>query len=161
MRRPELARKLLAVFLFLHFAVLALNALPGSRFVSALFPYYGWYPRFTGQNQIWSMYQYPDRRSSEFELIARFDDGREVRPWGEPREMSSRNFYFLEALFLQNESERFARQFLDVLWQRWPEHPRPRTLLIRRTTTVINNYAGVPLTGVYGERQQQEIVRRW
>lgn len=161
MRRQVLARKLLAVCLLLHFAVLGLNALPGSRFVSELYPYYGWYPRYTGQNQIWSMYQHPDRRSSEFDLIAELPDGKEVRPWGAPHEMSARNFYFLEALFLDAESERFAQEFLEVLWRRWPEQPRPRALSIRRKTVLINEYVRVPAAGVHGAAQEHAIVRRW
>lgn len=161
MRRSELARKLLAACLFLHFAVLALNALPGSRFVQALYPFYGWYPRYTGQNQIWAMYQYPDRRSQEFELVARFDDGHDERPWSGAHDMPARSFYFLEALFLRDDGGKLAQDFLEVLRRRWPGEPRPRSIAIERTSTRINNYAEVPSQGVYGERERQELVRRW
>lgn len=131
MRRSELRRKLLAFAILLHFIVLGLNALPGSRFVNALYPYYGWYPRWTGQSQIWAMYQYPDRRSSEFELIARFEDGREEMPWGRANDMASRQTYFLEALFYADDQDRFAHRFLNVGWLRWPASARPRALLVR------------------------------
>jgi hypothetical protein len=161
MRRSVLARRLLAVGLLLHFSVLALNALPWSRFVGVLYPFYSWYPRWTGQNQVWAMYQYPDRRSQEFDLIARFADGREERPWGGIHEMRSRNFYFLEALFLRNDNDKFAQRFLEVLHQRWPAEPRPTTLVVRRSTRKINDYTDVPNKGVFGEQQQLEIVRRW
>lgn len=161
MRRAALGKKLLGACLLLHFIVLALNALPGSRFVQVLYPYYGFYPRWTGQNQIWGMYQYPDRRSNEFELIARFDDGHEERPWGGAHDMPPRYFYFLEALFYRDDGEKLAQRFLEVLRQRWPSEPRPRSLVLRRTGVVINAYADVPAKGVRGERQEQRIERRW
>jgi hypothetical protein len=161
MRRSVLARRFLAVALLLHFSVLALNALPWSRFIAVLYPYYAWYPRWTGQNQVWAMYQYPDRRSNEFDLIARFGGDKEERPWGGVHEMRSRYFYFLEALFLRNDGEKFAQRFLEVLRQRWPAEPRPSAIVVRRTTLKINDYADVPNKGVFGERQEAEIARRW
>jgi hypothetical protein len=161
MRRSELRRKLLAAALLLHFLVLGLNALPGSRFVQSLYPYYGWYPRWTEQSQIWAMYQYPDRHSNEFEIVAVFDDGHEERPWGGPREMSSRETYFVEAMFYRDDQDRFAHRFLNVLWQRWPSEPKPRALLLRKTSVSINNFSEVPAKGIFGERQRREIERRW
>jgi hypothetical protein len=161
MRRSELRRKLLAGAILLHFLALGLSALPSSRFSAALYPYYGWYPRWTRQNQAWAMYQYPDRGSNAFDLVARFDDGREERPWGDPRELSSRRMYFLEALFYRDDEERFARRFLDVLRQRWPGSQRPRSIDVVRTSVEINDYARVPENGIFGKRQEQRIERRW
>lgn len=154
-------RALLAALLLLHVTVLALGSLPWSPFVAQLFPYYAGYLRWTGQLQGWAMYQYPDHRSQEFELIARFPDGREERPWGDVHEMSSRNFYFLESLFLRNDEQRFAYRFLDVLRERWPTEPRPSALVLRRTSRPITEYARVSEQGALGAPVQQELVRRW
>ncbi|HYO98501.1 MAG TPA: hypothetical protein VER33_28555 [Polyangiaceae bacterium] len=161
MRGSQLRRRLLAVALLAHFSVLVLAALPASRFVEALYPLYGWYIRVSGQGQNWAMYQYPARDDSDFELIARFPDGHEERPWGLAPDMRSRELYFLEALFVQGD-ERLGNRFLEVLRQRWDGPVRPSSLVVRRTLTGISDFRKVPEVGTRsGSRSVREIERRW
>ena len=162
MRGSQLRRRLLSIALLAHFGVLVLAALPGSPFVEALYPLYGWYIRVSGQGQNWAMYQYPSREDSDFELIARFPDGHEERPWGLAPDMRSRELYFLEALFVRGDDQQLGARFLEVLRQRWQGPVRPSSLLVRRTLTGISDFRKVPELGTRtGSRSVLEIERKW
>jgi hypothetical protein len=161
-RWSKIGRRLFAALVFLHFLALALNALPNSRFVRALYPYYGWYPNKTGQQQVWAMYQHPDRIRGDYELVARLPDGREVHPWGSSRQMSSREVYFVEGVLL-GSNNKVADQLFATLRERWPNEPRPNWLAVRRLSRTVNEFGQVPQRGTLapGKPTKREIERRW
>jgi hypothetical protein len=162
--RPSASREWLknlgAVAIFLHFGVLALNALPRSRLVDTLYPFYGFYPTYTGQTQAWSMYVSPDRHATDYDLQVRFDDAGWQRPWGTSREMSARQVYFLESLFGSDEGQ--TTRFFEALRARYPKVRRPVEVRLRRTSRDVNAYSEVPSRGVFANAPQtQDLSRAW
>jgi len=154
-------RRILSFAIALHFAVLVVNNLPWSPFVARLFPLYSWYPIATGQNQNWSMYQYPIHFQPDFHLVARFPDGAETRPWGTSRRMRAREVYLLEKLFLMNDGNRLAYRLFDALHDRYPADYRPTEIVLRRTTSDTP-----PMPGQIDHRpasvaRELEISKRW
>ncbi|HET9957973.1 MAG TPA: hypothetical protein VFQ61_25925 [Polyangiaceae bacterium] len=153
-------RGLAAAGFALHFMALALNSLPNSRFIATLYPYYGFYPSHTGQNQAWMMYAFPDRHATEYELQARFPDGHWEHPWGTSHQMSARKVYFLEATFGATRGE--AGRFFEALRARYPEQRRPIEIRLRQTSRPLNAFSDVPARGIFaGEEQVRDLNRIW
>lgn len=162
MRRFAPARWLLASLVLAHFVILALNNLPSSRFVSALYPYYSWYPRFTGQSQNWAMYQYPDRIRADFELVATLPGGETVHPWGDSSDMTAREIYLLEGLLLRSDGHKLAHRFLDVLHARWRSTPKPQRIVLRRRHQTIYAFSDLPERGILSRKVlTREVERTW
>jgi hypothetical protein len=155
-------RRVAALAIALHLAVLCVAALPRTRFREALSGPVDAYTSLTGQEQAWGMYQSLDRHRSEYVLEAVFADGHVELPWGPADAMDARRLYLVEGVFIGADGRALGARLLDVLHARWPTPERPTLLRLRRASTGLRDYQELPGGGVLKPLTgRSEIVRRY
>jgi hypothetical protein len=155
-------RRLAALAIALHLAVLCVAALPRTRFRQALAGPVDAYTTLTGQEQAWGMYQSLDRHRSEYVLEAVFADGHVELPWGAADAMGARRLYLIEGVFIGADGRALGARLLDVLHARWKGDPKPVVLRLRRASTGLRDYQELPGGGVLKPLTgRSEIVRRY
>jgi hypothetical protein len=147
-----LTKAILTIALVFHFGVLILNNLVWSSAVERRCPLCYRYPIGTGQIQGWGMYESPMHNDARYEVVARYPSGSSKR-LKDTFSMDARELYFLETLFFVRDGPAYATAYLDTLYLRWPDTPKPSAIIIAKLSRPI------PDLTTFGPAPSAELFR--